>query len=119
MPTLTRRDALALLFAAPAAIRSLPAQSAEGISLFDGTSLRGWRTHGRTDAFNVANGQISVHGQNARLFYAGPSGQADFKNLELSAEVTMQPGAESAICFHTPLPAVVQPVTGPLLAFRC
>ncbi len=114
MPTLTRRDALALLLAAPAAIHSLPGQSAEGISLFDGTSLRGWRAQGQASAFTVANGQLSVRGRDARLFYAGPSGQADFKNFEFSAEVTMQQGAESAICFHTR----EQPVTSPAPGFQ-
>ena len=101
MPALTRRDALALLFAAPAAVRSLPAQSTESISLFDGASLRGWRTAGRADAFKVANGQITVRGDHSRLFYAGQSGHANFKNFEFSAEVMLELGAESAICFHT------------------
>jgi hypothetical protein len=101
MPTLTRRDALTLLLATPAAIHSLPGQSTESISLFDGTSLRGWRARGHADAFKAADGQIAVRGENARLFYIGPSGQADFKNFEFSAEVMMQPGAESALCFHT------------------
>jgi hypothetical protein len=101
MPTLTRRDALALLFAAPAAFHSLPGQSVEGISLFDGTSLRGWRPSARTNAFQAAEGQIAVRGEDARLFFTGPSGHADFKNFECSTEVMMQPGAESAVCFHT------------------
>jgi len=96
MPTLTRRDALTLLLAAPAAIHSLPGQSTESISLFDGTSLRGWRARGHADAFKAADGQIAVRGENARLFYTGPSDHADFKNFEFSAEVMMQPGAESA-----------------------
>lgn len=114
MSTLTRRDALAILFAAPAAIRCLPAQSMGWISLFDSTSLRGWRARGNANAFSVANGKISVHGTDARLFYTGPSGQADFKNLEFSAEVTMQPGADSALCFHTK----AQPVTSPAPGFQ-
>ena len=114
MPTLTRRDAIALLFAAPACLHSLPgqSQSAEGFSLFDGTSLRGWRVRGHATAFNVANGQIAVRGEGARLFYAGPSGQADFKNFEFSAEVMMQPGAESALCFHTTAQSVASPAPG-------
>jgi hypothetical protein len=112
MPTLTRRDALALLFAAPAVLHSLPGESAEGISLFDGTSLRGWRAQGRADAFSATNSQISIHGSDARLFYAGPSGQADFKNFEFSAEVTMQPGAESALCFHTAAQSSTSPAPG-------
>jgi hypothetical protein len=110
MPTLTRRDALALLFAAPAGLHSLAGQSTDGISLFDGTSLRGWRAHGRADAFSATNGQISVHSGDARLFYVGPSGHADFQNFELSAEVMMQPGAESALCFHTK--ALTSPAPG-------
>jgi len=73
----------------------------EWIPLFDGTSLRGWRARGRADAFKALDGQIAVRGENARLFFIGPSGQTGFKNFELSAEVTMQPGAESALCFHT------------------
>jgi hypothetical protein len=111
MHILTRRDALALLFAAPAAVRSLPGTSAESISLFDGTSLRGWKARGNANAFSAINGQISVHGENACLFYAGPSGQADFKNFECSAEVMMQSGAESSICFHTTAQSV--PSTAP------
>jgi hypothetical protein len=109
---------MALLFAAPAAIRSLPAQSAEGIPLFDGTSLRGWRAHGHADAFSATNGQISAHGTDARLFYVGASGPASFKNFEFSAEVMIQPGAESAICFHTLLPGVAQPLTAPAPGFQ-
>jgi hypothetical protein len=112
MPTLTRRDALALLFAAPAAIHSLPGQSADGFSLFDGTSLSEWRVRGHANAFTVVNGQISVCGQKSRLFYAGPSGQADFKNSEFSAEVMMQPGAESALCFHTTAQNLTSPAPG-------
>jgi hypothetical protein len=114
MPTLTRRDALALLLAAPATFNSLPGQSAEGISLFDGTSLRGWRSRGRADGFKAADGQIAVRGDHARLFYTGRSGPANFKNFELGAEVMMQPGAESAICFHTK----DQPLTSPAPGFQ-
>lgn len=101
MPTLTRRHALAMLLAAPAAVRSLPAQSADSIALFDGSSLRGWHTRGDATAFEAAGGQIRVQGSHARLFYAGPSGHANFKNFDLSAEISLQPGAESALCFHT------------------
>jgi hypothetical protein len=98
---LTRRDALALLLAAPAAVHSLPGESADWIPLFDGTSLRGWRARGRAEAFKAADGQLAVRGKAARLFYAGPAGHAEFRNFELIAEVSLQPGAESALLFHT------------------
>ncbi|MDR3752541.1 MAG: DUF1080 domain-containing protein [Terracidiphilus sp.] len=114
MPTISRRDALALLLAAPAAIRSLPAESTDWISLFDGTSLHGWRAHERADAFSATNGQISVRGANARLLYTGSSGQANFTNFEFGAEVMLQPGAESAICFHTK----ARPSTSPSPGFQ-
>jgi len=114
MLTLTRRDALALLLAAPAAVHSLPVESGDWISLFDGTSLRGWKPSGRADAFKAIDSQIAVRGGNARLFFIGSSGQTGFKNFEFSAEVTLQPGAESAICFHTK----AQPLTTPSPGFQ-
>lgn len=101
MPALTRRDALALLLAAPAALHALPDESSDSISLFDGISLRGWHSRGRANAFSATNGQLSIHGTDACLFYTGPSGRADFRNFELSAEVMLEPAAESALCFHT------------------
>jgi hypothetical protein len=101
MPTLTRRDALALLFAAPAAFHSLSGQSMEWIPLFDGTSLRGWRARGRADAFKALDGQIAVRGENARLFYAGLHSPAEFQFFEFNAEIKLESGAESALCFHT------------------
>jgi hypothetical protein len=112
MPTITRRDALALLVAAPTAIRSLHAQSAESILLFDGASLRGWRAHGRAKAFSATNGQISVHDTGARLFYTGLQGRADFRNFEFSAQVMMQPSAEATICFHTTYQPSALPAPG-------
>lgn len=101
MPTFTRRDALALLLAAPAVLHALPGESSEWIPLFDGTSLRGWRPRGHADAFSAANGQLSVRGPDACLFYVSPSGHADFRNFELSTDVMLEPDAESALCFHT------------------
>ncbi len=112
MPTLTRRDALILLAAAPAAIHSLPGESTDWLSLFDGTSLRGWKfsgqTFGNSDlaglqamAFRASNGRIVVQGDRARLIYISRGGRADFMNFEFSANVMMQSGAEAAICFHT------------------
>lgn len=101
MPTFTRRDALALLLAAPAVLHALPGESSEWIPLFDGTSLRGWRPRGHADAFSAANGRLSVRGPDACLFYVSPSGHAEFRNFELSTDVMLEPDAESALCFHT------------------
>ena len=101
MPTLTRRDLIALLLAAPAAAYAFHDDSADWIPLFDGESLDGWKPNEHADTFKVVDGQIVVHGERTHLFYVGPVHNADFKNFELSADVMTRPGANSGIYFHT------------------
>jgi hypothetical protein len=101
MPTLTRRDLIALLLAAPAAAYAFSDDSGEWISLFDGKSLDGWKAGEHKDTFKVVDGQIVVHGERAHLFCVGAMHNADFKNFELSVEAMTRPGAASGICFHT------------------
>jgi hypothetical protein len=101
MPTLTRRDLLALLLAAPAAACALKDDSEGWISLFDGKSLDGWKASGPSDSFKVVDGQIVSHGRRAHLLYAGPVKNADFKNFELSLDAMARPGADSWFLFHT------------------
>ena len=101
MPTLTRRDLMALLLAAPVAAYALNDDSEGWIPLFDGKSLDGWKASEHADTFKVVDGQIAAHGSRAHLFYVGPVHHADFKNFELSADVMTRPGANSGIYFHT------------------
>jgi hypothetical protein len=101
MSTLTRRDLIALLLAAPAAAYAFHDDSGDWISLFDGKSLDGWKPNEHADTFKVVDGQILVHGERTHLFYVGPVHNADFKNFELSADVMTRPGANSGIYFHT------------------
>jgi hypothetical protein len=101
MPTLTRRDLIALLLAAPAAAYALSDDSGDWISLFDGKSLDGWKANEHEDTFKVADGQIVVNGDRAHLFYTGSVQNAIFKNFELSTDVMTRPGANSGIYFHT------------------
>ena len=101
MSALTRRDLIALLLAAPAAVYAFNDDSGEWISLFDGKSLDGWKPNEHADTFKVVDGQIVVHGDRTHLFYVGPVHNADFKNFELSADVMTRPGANSGIYFHT------------------
>ncbi|MGB2678879.1 MAG: DUF1080 domain-containing protein [Candidatus Acidiferrum sp.] len=101
MPTLTRRDLIALLLAAPAAAYAFNDDSRDWISLFDGKSLDGWKPNEHADTFKVVDGQIVVHGDRTHLFYVGSVHNADFKNFELSADVMTRPGANSGIYFHT------------------
>jgi len=101
MSTLTRRNLIALLLAAPAAAYAFSDDSADWIPLFDGESLDGWKPNEHADTFKVVDGQIVVHGERTHLFYVGPVRNADFKNFELSADVMTRPGANSGIYFHT------------------
>jgi Domain of Unknown Function (DUF1080) len=101
MTTLSRRDLIALLLAAPAAAYAFHDDSSDWISLFDGKSLDGWKPNEHADTFKVVDGQIVVHGDRTHLFYVGPVHNADFKNFELSADVMTRPGANSGIYFHT------------------
>ena len=101
MSTLTRRDVLALLLAAPAAPRAFCDVSDGWISLFDGKSLAGWKASEHEGTFSVTDGQIVVHGDRSHLFYVGSEHRADFKNFEFTADVMTRPGANSGVYFHT------------------
>jgi hypothetical protein len=76
-------------------------RTGEWESLFDGTSLRGWKANEHPSTFRVENGAIVASGERSHLFYEGPDGKASFKNFELEAEILTKPGANSGIYFHT------------------
>ena len=101
MSTLSRRDVIGLLLAAPAGIYAFNDDSADWISLFDGKSLNGWKASEKTESFKVVDGQIVAEGGRSHLFYVGPLHNADFRNFEFSAEVMTRPNANSGIFFHT------------------
>jgi hypothetical protein len=112
MPSLTRRDLLALLLAAPAATYAFGDDSEGWIPLFDGHSLDGWKASEHEGTFSVADGQIVVHGTRSHLFYVGSAHHADFKNFEFSADVMTRPGANSGIYFHTAFQPTGFPAAG-------
>jgi hypothetical protein len=77
------------------------AASDEWIALFDGRSLDGWRAAEHPETWRVEDGCLVARGARSHLFYAGPVGNADFRNFELVAEVRTEPLANSGIYFHT------------------
>ncbi len=101
MTTLSRRDLIALLLAAPVGAHAFGDNSTDWISLFDGKSLDGWKASEKAESFKVGNGQIVAQGGRSHLFYVGSVHAADFKNFELSAEVMTKTSANSGIYFHT------------------
>lgn len=76
------------------------------VSLFDGTSLDGWKVGENANTFQVRDGMIVMeypamaHGP-AHLFYEGPVNDHAFKNFDLRVDVMTFPGANSGIYFHT------------------
>lgn len=93
---ITRRAFTGLLAAAPAA---LPQQN--WVSLFDGSSLKGWKPNENKGSWKVRDGCLFADGPRSHLFYDGPVNSANFRNFELEAEVRTSPGCNSGIFFHT------------------
>jgi hypothetical protein len=98
MVSISRRNLLASLLVFPAALRG---DDEDGISLFNGRSLSGWKAAGSRHSFRVEDGKIAASGPDGSLFYAGGAGDGNFKNFDLRAEVLTRPGACSGIHFHT------------------
>ena len=98
--TITRRNVLASLLAAPAGLRAA-AESDGFLSLFDGKSLTGWKPSENSGSWKVVDGQLAADGPRSHLFYDGPIRNADFKNFELSLEFMTRPLANSGVYFHT------------------
>lgn len=72
-------------------------------SLFDGTSLAGWKAGENADSWKVVDGAIVCHGPRSHLFYVGPDAAkpADFTNFHLKSAVMTRPDSNAGIFFHT------------------
>jgi len=75
--------------------------SNEWVSLFDGTSLNGWRASEMPGTFSVKDGSIIAKGPRSHLYYVGPAQPDGFKNFELNLEVKTYPRSNSGVYFHT------------------
>ena len=76
------------------------------VSLFDGTTLDGWKVGENANAFSVRDGMIvmddpATNQGPAHLFYFGKVNSHNFKNFDLRVDVMTFPGANSGIYFHT------------------
>lgn len=79
--------------------------------LFDGKSLDGWKASEDKGAFTVEDGCLVTFSDVAKakaqnwkrshLFYVGPTGNAEFKNFELSLDIKTAPKANSGVYIHT------------------
>lgn len=69
------------------------------ITLFDGSSLEGWKASENKDAWTLKDGMLTCNGERSHLFYVGE--HAPFKNFELKVEVKAEKNSNSGIYFHT------------------
>jgi len=77
------------------------AQTGQWISLFDGSTLNGWKASENQSSFRVEDGCIVQEGPRAHLYYTGDVGSHVFKNFEFRAKVLTFENANSGVYFHT------------------
>lgn len=106
----SRLSLLALLLAV--SLGNLTAQEEPWVSLFDGSTLAGWKAAESETTFSVSNGEIVAHGPRAHLFYVGSAADHDWKNFELSMDVKTSRSANSGVYFHTRFQETGFPNTG-------
>ena len=89
--------------AAPAAGEEKPAapagDEAGWVTLFDGTSMEGWKASENKDSWTVEDGAFKCHGPRSHLFYVGK--EAPFTDFVVSAQVKTTPGSNSGIYIST------------------
>lgn len=68
-------------------------------TLFDGTSMTGWKASENKDTWKVVDGALVCAGPRSHLFYTGDD--KPFVNFEFKADVMTTPGSNAGIYFHT------------------
>lgn len=82
------------LLAAPAM-----AQNGDFKELFDGQTMKGWKTNENHDSWKVVDGCLVAHGPRSHLFYVGDD--QPYKNFHFKADVKTTKGSNAGIYFHT------------------
>lgn len=83
-------------------------------TLFDGTSLAGWKANENAGSWKVENGAIVCKGPRSHLFYVGPDAAkpADFTNFHFKTDVMTKPNSNAGVFFHTAFQAEGWPAQG-------
>ena len=76
-------------------------QSDQWTTLFDGTSISGWKPSENTGSWQLEDGAIVTRGDRSHLFYVGDGSPQNFKNFILSADIKTEPNSNSGLFFHT------------------
>ena len=94
--------AIAALFPAAAARAAEPADDVGWITLFDGTSMDGWKANEHPEQWKLEDGAIVAAGPRSHLFYVGKDEKnpPEFKSFRWKADVKTTPGSNSGMYFH-------------------
>jgi hypothetical protein len=68
-------------------------------TIFDGTSLDGWKINESPESWKLEDGALVAKGPRSHAFYVGDD--EPFINFEFKAEVMTKPGSNGGIFFHT------------------
>jgi hypothetical protein len=100
----TTKTMTTLTTAAILLIGAAAATAGEWQTLFDGTSLAGWKSNDETKGvFTIEkDGALKVEGGRSHLFWIGTDNiPGSFTDFEFKAKVKTTPGSNSGIFFHT------------------
>ena len=88
--------AFALLFSAGSAAEP----DDEGwVTIFDGTSLKGWKINENAETWKLEDGMLVAKGDRSHIFYVGDD--KPFQNFELKVDVKAASNSNGGIYFHT------------------
>lgn len=88
-----------MLTAAWFGIGSAAAEDDGWKTIFDGTSLDGWKINESPESWKLKDGALVANGVRSHAFYVGD--EEPFVNFEFKAEVMTRPGSNGGIFFHT------------------
>jgi hypothetical protein len=89
---------LLALFLVPAAPAAEPNE--EGwVTIFDGTSLDGWKINENAETWTLKDGMLIAKGERSHIFYIGDD--KPFGDFELKVDVKAAPHSNGGIYFHT------------------
>jgi len=69
------------------------------VTIFDGTSLKGWKINENADTWKLEDGMLVAHGDRSHIFYVGSD--RPFQNFELKVDVKAAHHSNGGIYFHT------------------
>ena len=111
----TRKIRISLLALCLSFFGALGAASAADdgwITLFDGSSLDGWRASETKDTFQLRDGMLIANGERSHLFYVGDVNDGKFRNFELKVDVKTKHNSNGGVYFHTAYQEVGWPDKG-------